>query len=94
MTFEEIVKKLKELDYSKGDIGEGYFDREVFGPVTEVFSKGGEGEGCDWERVHYFEDHDVYLSMSGYYQSYSGVDFADNEPMEVRPVQRLTTYYE
>lgn len=93
MNFQEIVEKLKELEYSKYEIGSGDFEEDVFGPTREVYSQGGEGEGENWKRVYFFEDHDVYLSMSGHYSSYVGVNLDDSEPEEVRPVQKLTTYY-
>lgn len=94
LTFDEIIAKCKELDFSKSDYGYGKFDKNIFGEVKQVYSQGGEGKGENWERVYHFIDHNVYLSMCGYYQSYNGVEFYDYEPTEVKPKQKIITVYE
>lgn len=94
MTYQEIITKCEELDFSKSDYGYGEFDEVIFGPTEQVYSKGGEGKGEDWERVYHFIDHDVYLSMSGYYQSYDGVDFEGYKPTQVFSKEKTITVYE
>ena len=63
------------------------------GQFIEVYEEGGEGEGSHWEKVYHFKDHDVYISMCGFYQSYDGVSFDAYEPEEVFPVQVTRTEY-
>ena len=94
MNFKEIIEKTKELDMSNSDIGYGEFDEAVFGKIKQVFGQGGEGKGEDWERVYFFEEHGVYLSMSGFYSSYNGTDFDGYEPKEVTPKEKTITVYE
>lgn len=94
MTYQDIIAKCEELDYSLSDYGYGEFDTDIFGSVKQVYSKGGEGKGEDWERVYHFVDHDIYLSMSGYYQSYDGVDFDGFKPIQVFPKEKTITVYE
>lgn len=94
MTFGEIIEKTKELNLTKEDIAHGDFDEYIFGRVKEVYAKGGEGKGEHWERVYHFIDHNVYLSMTGYYTSYDGVDCDNYEPVEVKPKEKTITVYE
>lgn len=94
MNFQEIIAKARQLGMDKSDIAYGEFDDDVFGEVREVYSKGGEGKGEDWERVYHFVDHNVYLSMQGFYSSYGGTDFDNYEPKEVFPKQKTVTVFE
>lgn len=94
MTFQEIIEKCEELEFTLQDYGYGEFDNNIFGTVEEVYSTGGMGKGENWERVYHFVDHDIYLSMSGYYQSYSGVDFDGYSPVQKFPKQKTITVYE
>ncbi len=95
MNFQEIKKKLFTegeltlsefgyMDYSSEELG--------LGPVEEVAQRGGEGEGEDWYSVQYFKEHDVYIRIDGYYNSYNGTDF-DNDVYEVFPSEKTITVY-
>lgn len=59
-------------------------------------AQGGCDQGSHYERVFHFVDHDVYLKITGYYQSYDGVTFDggfENCASEVRPQQETITVY-
>jgi hypothetical protein len=72
-----------------------YF-HELVGKWEEIEQIGGEGEGDTWFSIKYFNDHDVYLKVSGYYQSHYGTDFDDwdNAVKEVKPKEKTITVYE
>ena len=63
---------------------------------TEVFQKGGEGEGDEWYSVKYFPQHDVYIRVDGWYQSHNGTEFYEGWGCcsEVRPQEKVITVYE
>lgn len=62
----------------------------------EVASGGGEDKGSDWFRVYHFPDVNVYIQISGYYQSYDGTDFGDFDDAVrlVVPKEIQVTIYE
>ncbi len=63
----------------------------------EIHRQGGEDEGSHWESVKYFPDHDIYIKVTGYYQSYSGTEFYGDYKdccSEVRPKEKLIIVYE
>lgn len=62
----------------------------------EVDQYGGEGQGDTWYSVKYFSEHDVYIKVEGYYQSYNGTEFYDGWDCcsEVKPTQKIITVYE
>ncbi len=93
----ELIEKMKEMGYSVPDLGYGYeIDQKILGKMTEVDRHGGEGEGENWWRTYHFEDHNVYLKVSGWYTSYRGTDFQgwDEAVKEVKPKEKLITVYE
>lgn len=96
MTFQEIVNKLSVFGISKDDFAYGDMENTLpeIGEWKLAYQKGGEGEGDSYQVVNYFPDHDVYISLYGYYASYSGTDFDDYEYEEVRPQQKVITVYE
>src|SRR5690606_38211371 len=51
-----------------------YFNHLGLGEVEEVDSYGGEDCGSNYYSVKYFKDHDVYIKVSGWYQSHYGTD--------------------
>ena len=57
---------------------------------------GGEGEGENWWVVYHFVEHDVYVRVDGWYQSYEGTDFYEGWDCckEVRPKEKVITVYE
>ena len=65
---------------------------EEFGKYQIVAKKGGEDEGTEYWKVYYFEEHDVYIKVSGYYSSYEGV--SDIEMFEVFPKEVTITIYQ
>lgn len=104
-TFAELKDKLGEImeeecsefAYETVEVCEGYDEEngQFFGKVTEVFQEGGEGEGEHWEVVYHFEDHDVYMQLTGSYYSHDGTYFDTwDDITEVRPVQKTITVYE
>lgn len=94
MTFQEIKEKFKELNISNEQFAWGDFPKDICGKMETVYQKGGEGEGDNWEIVRYFIDHDVYISMSGFYSSYNGTNFTGYELTEVKPQTRNIVIYE
>lgn len=62
----------------------------------EVEQYGGEGQGDTWYSIKYFPDHDIYIKVSGWYQSYDGVNFNSwgRDCCEVKPSQKTITVYE
>jgi hypothetical protein len=96
LTAQEIIEKAKEYCESISGFAYGDFDDDLAGPFKEVHSTGGEGEGSHWTRTYHFTDHDVYLKVTGYYQSHYGTDFDDgwNCVKEVKPKEKTITVYE
>lgn len=62
----------------------------------EIDQYGGEGQGDTWWSIKYFPKHNVYIKVSGWYQSYNGTDFGDwNEACtQVFPQEKIITVYE
>lgn len=62
----------------------------------EVEQYGGEGKGDTWYSVKYFPDHDIYIRINGWYQSYNGTEFYDgwDSCTEVRPQLKTITIFE
>ena len=97
MNYQEILEKLRENIDSVSDFAFGDYDSKKLGlgEIKEVEQFGGEGQGDTWYSVKYFKDHDVYLKVSGYYQSYDGTDFSGwGCVKEVTPTQKTITVYE
>ena len=94
MDFKEIVNFLKNINQDVDEFAYGDFPKEL-GEIKEVYSQGGSDRGSDWERVYHFINHDVFISFSGYYSSYNGVDFDGwDDVNEVRPKEKTITVYE
>lgn len=106
LTFSQIIEHVQKYydsvyefaDDSGNDFtktGKDY-DCHGLGVMNEVEQVGGEGKGDTWYSVKYFQDHDVYIKVSGWYQSYSGTDFGDWDEAckEVRPQEKTITVYE
>lgn len=102
LTAKEIIKRLKEYYDKQGySIYDFAFASSLdyiigVGIMEEVYQYGGEGQGDRWESIKYFRDHDVYLKVRGFYQSYSGTDFPEewDGVFEVRPKEKTITVYE
>lgn len=106
-TYDEILEILQkyfsdenEEDYSDGvsRFAHDDFDSEEIGlgPINEVHSEGGEDEGSHWVSVKHFVDHDIYIAVTGYYQSHHGTDFDNGWGCcsEVRPKNKTVVVYE
>lgn len=57
-------------------------------------SKGGRSDTSEFWNVVYFPDYDVYLKISGEYDSYGQYDHSYDEVEEVRPKEVTETIYE
>lgn len=97
MTSIEIIKELnsltereiKDLNYSPK-----YISTQLeLGEALQVNSFGGEGEGDNIGSTIFFKDHNVYITMNGYYDSYNGADFSDVNFTEVFPSISVTKVY-
>jgi hypothetical protein len=109
MNYQEIIAKLGELGvdpeklsnedfYARDETG-AYKDQKpkieaVLGPFRNIVEKGGEGQGEEYWTITYFEDHDVYIRVDAFYQSYDGTDFSDSKFKQVRPVRVEVTEYQ
>lgn len=110
LTFEQIIEHVQKYyndsvdefafdehrDFSTDGFGEDETNFTILGTMIEVEQVGGEGEGDTWYSVKYFQDHDVYIKVSGWYQSYNGTEFNDwsDACKEVRPQEKTVTVYE
>lgn len=97
MTYEEILEVVKQEYATVGNFA-FISKREIdgVGSVEEVDQYGGEGQGDTWYSVKYFPDHDVYIRIDGWHQSYEGTEFGGwgDACSEVRPQQKTITVYE
>lgn len=98
MEYQEILDILKEKVDSVDSFaydGVNYVELGL-GEVKEVDQYGGEGEGENWWSVKHFVDHNVFIKVSGFYQSYNGTEFYNGweECSEVKPVEKVVTVYE
>ncbi len=94
MNGQEIIEKLNEVS-NKSDFWWKDLDEEVFGKADIIDEEGGYGGGGEYaHRVRFFEDHNVYIKLEGFYSSYNGTDYDDNDYEEVKPVERTVTFYE
>jgi len=88
------INDVKEQKGNYWELNQSYILENLgLGKVVEVEQHGGEGEGDSWHVVHHFVDHDVYIRLDAYYQSYSGTDFDGSKPYEVRPKEKTITVY-
>ena len=62
--------------------------------TVSISENGKLNHGNTFKTVYYFEDHDVYLSINGWYSSFLGMDFEDAEIKEVTPKQKTITIFE
>ena len=68
--------------------------QKIIGKYEIKEEKGGEGEGEHWSLVVFLKEHDVYIRVDAYYQSYEGTDFSDSDFEEVKPKTKTVTVYE
>jgi hypothetical protein len=98
MNFQEIKEVLEKHYDSVEEFAYDSSDAEVPGVGKFVIVKkyGGEGKGEEWYNTRHFIDHDVYISVAGYYTSYDGVYFEDGwyNIFEVRPKEKTVIVYE
>ena len=100
MTYKEIIQILRENINRVSEFAYEDYDKEelekILGEFDEINQYGGEGKGDEWYSVKYFKDHDVYIRVDGWYSSYNGVDFDAGWDCckEVRPIERMVTFYE
>lgn len=93
MKASDIIELLKE-NMEDGYQFEETLPREIYGENKLVHEEGNcEGGGEYSELVRYFEDHDVYIKLTGTYYSYDGTDW-NNDYHEVKLVERVITVYE
>jgi len=66
------------------------------GPIDEIDSHGGEDMGSDWYSIKHLPQLDMYIKVSGWYQSHHGTDFDgwDDACSEVKPQTKTITVYE
>lgn len=85
----EITNNGKDPEY------DGVFDISSLKDfkVEEVAQKGGEDEGSEYYRVYKLsKDSDLmYVKISGYYNSYEGVDWSYGDVIEVEPYEKTVT---
>jgi len=78
-TYSEIIEVLDEHCGNIYDFVHEDFEyktvQDLVGDWKEIWVSGGCDKGSDWVTVYHFQDHDVYIKISGYYTSYNGVEF-------------------
>ena len=98
MTGKDIINKLDELGITIPAFAWDNYDKQELkqhvGEYKQVYRKGGEDQGSEYVIVWHFIDHDVYIRVEGYYQSYSGTDWSDSEFKIVRPQEKTIIVYE
>jgi hypothetical protein len=98
MSYKEIIIELKQQNVSVEEFALEYVDDiPEIGPWEKIHKYGGEGKGETWFVVYYFERHDVYIRIDGYYSSYDGVSFNnswEDDAKEVKPQEKTITVYE
>lgn len=100
MDYKEIVEILKNnLDGVEDFAFSDFNPNELgLGEVKSIpeGSQGGEGRGEHWVRVFNFINHNIFISVTGFYTSYDGTDFSDgwDSLKEVIPVTKTVVVYE
>lgn len=96
MTPQEVYEALKAGVERVRDLAFEDFEVEGLGNYKVVSKTGGEDRGSDWTKVFHFPDHNTYIKVSGYYQSYSGCDFEDFDDAVsiVVPQEKVITVYQ
>lgn len=101
MNYEELIAALTahygedEVDEFAYDLGSNKDITKEIGKMKEVQQNGGEDQGSNWFSIKYFPKHDIYIKVSGYYQSYSGITFDGwSDVSQVKPVEKTVTVYE
>ena len=95
MTVKEIKEHLFKIDNIINSLGYDDFSEDEIGlgRIIEVDSNGGfEGGGDHMDKVFHFQEHDVFLRISGYYCSHGGSEWSD-ELEHVIPEQVMITKY-
>lgn len=80
MTPEQVLETLKTgLEAETKTLGFEDFDpiELGLGEYKIVHKTGGEDKGSNWSKVFHFPDHNSYIKVVGYYQSYSGTEFEE-----------------
>lgn len=62
--------------------------------LSLVDQHGGEGEGDEYYVVFYAKETNQYFRFDGTYSSWDGRDYDSSHLYEVRPVDRVVTFYE
>ncbi len=106
MDYQEIITKIKESDiaveeFAHEDFSFPFSEKEFLEKNgipnwKEIEQYGGEGQGDTWYSVKHFPEHNVYIKVEGYYQSYNGTEFHKgwDSCSEVKPVTKTITVYE
>lgn len=101
MTFQEIIQKFKDANISVEEFAYSQYStendlKEGIPEWKEVEKYGGEGQGDTWYSVKYFPEYNIYMKVSGWYQSYDDTEFGDWESAckQVFPQQKTITVYE
>lgn len=98
MTYTDIIEafatwSVKEgfsnLNSALADCGTSYggvtYGPSSVGTIEEVQTWGGSGEGESIGRVIFFPDHNVYIQVGGYYDSWNGSDYENGYHRQVYP---------
>lgn len=101
LTGEEIIELINEKFEDKNEFVDEYYQEDTVHFLEdlgnfEIVEDEGEYEGAGEEchRVWYFKDHDVYIRLDGWYASYDGTHWEDEDFKIVKPVDRMVRFYE
>jgi hypothetical protein len=108
LSFDEIIKIVKSVEennhrevYDTDGISiyafaHGYYDSKKIG-LGEVKLVKRVSNSDEVYYVNYFVEHDVYIRTNAYYDSYQSVedfDDCDSYGFEVKPIEKVVTFYE
>lgn len=87
---------ITNLDKLKVEVNGAYHDQlDLLGEFEVISVNDSDREGYDTEqlyRVLYFKNHNIYIKVKGWWNSYSGDKFESMK--EVRPITKTITVYE
>ncbi|HEX5186847.1 MAG TPA: hypothetical protein VFV86_08150 [Nitrososphaeraceae archaeon] len=99
--YNDFGKYIKNEEFYQYGVDKKHESNEVMylegiGICIEIDEYGGEGKGEEWYSVKWFPEHDIYIKVEGFYQSYHGTEFYEGWDCcsNVKPKTRTITVYE
>lgn len=96
LSFDEIIKIVEENGVSIESFARNYYKSIELG-LGKVKRIKAVSNSDEVYYVNYFIEHDIYVKTQGYYDSYDSYEtFEDAESygFEVKPIEKVVTFYE